>query len=45
MVLVIGLLLWSWIADNRLARRSAAGILVLNGVLAVPGLFVSDVAT
>jgi hypothetical protein len=45
MLLVIGLLLWSLIAVNPLARRIAAVILVLNGLLAVPGLFVSDVST
>jgi uncharacterized membrane protein YfcA len=45
MVCILALLAWSWAKDSRLHRRIAAVLLVLNALLAVPGLFVPDVAT
>jgi peptidoglycan/LPS O-acetylase OafA/YrhL len=45
MLLVLGLLAWSWASGRRLPRRIAAVLLVLNALLAVPGLFLPDVAT
>ena len=45
MLLILGLLMRSWVRDSRLPRRIAAVLLVLNALLAVPGLFLPDVAT
>src|SRR5689334_13062427 len=45
MLLILGLLAWSWAGNRRAPRRIAAVLLVLNALLAVPGLFVPDVAT
>jgi protein-S-isoprenylcysteine O-methyltransferase Ste14 len=45
MVCILALLVRSWTKDSRVHRRIAAVMLVLNALLAVPGLFVSDVAT
>jgi hypothetical protein len=45
MVSILALLVLSWAKDSRVHRRIAAVLLVVNALLAVPGLFVSDVAT
>ena len=45
MVCILALLVWSWAKDSRVHRRIAAVLLVVNALLAVPGLLVSDVAT
>jgi hypothetical protein len=45
MVCILALLVRSWTTGNRVHRRIAAVMLVVNALLAVPGLFVSDVAT
>jgi hypothetical protein len=45
MLLILGLLARSWASGRSLPRRIAAVLLVLNALLAVPGLFVPDVAT
>jgi hypothetical protein len=45
MLLILALLLWSWVTNRRVLRRIAAVLLVINALLAVPGLFVPDVAT
>src|SRR5690349_7095990 len=44
-LLILGLLARSWATGSRLPRRIAAVLLVLNAVLAVPGLFLPEVAT
>jgi hypothetical protein len=44
MVCILALLVRSWAKDSRVHRRIAAVMLILNALLAVPGLFVSDVA-
>jgi hypothetical protein len=45
MLLILALLLRSWATGRRVPRRIAAVLLVINALLAVPGLFVPDVAT
>lgn len=43
-LLILGLLVRSWTSSRRLPRRIAAVLLVINALLAVPGLFLPDVA-
>jgi undecaprenyl pyrophosphate phosphatase UppP len=45
MVCILALLVRSWTKDSRVHRRIAAVLLVVNALLAVPGLFLSDIAT
>lgn len=45
MLLILALLVRSWATGRRVPRRIAAVLLVVNALLAVPGLFVPDVAT
>ena len=45
LVCILALLVRSWAKDSRVDRRIAAVLLVVNALLAVPGLFLSDVAT
>lgn len=45
MLLILGLLVRSWATGRRLPRRIAAVLLVVNALLAAPGLFLPDVAT
>ena len=45
MLSILALLVWSWATTKRAPRRTAAVLLVINALLAVPGLFLPDVAT
>jgi hypothetical protein len=45
MVCILALLMRSWAKNSRVDRRIAAVLLVVNALLAVPGLFLPDVAT
>jgi len=45
MVLILALLVTSLVSNRRGPRRIAAVLLVVNALLAVPGLFLPDVAT
>lgn len=45
MLLIVALLVRSWATNKRGPRRIAAVLLIINALLAVPGLFLPDVAT
>src|SRR5215218_1434811 len=45
MLLILALLVWSLASNRAGPRRIAAVLLVINALLAVPGLFLPDVAT
>ena len=45
MIAILALLVRSWASNRRVPRRVAAVLLVINALLAVPGLFLPDVAT
>lgn len=45
MAFILGLLVRSWVTNRRTPRRIAAVLLVINALLATPGLLLPDVAT